>query len=75
VLAELSRLNRAADDGPAGFTGRELAERMGVVANTAQSYLRGLVRAGRVELAGRRTELNIAGTRCRVPVYRLVPPP
>jgi DNA-binding transcriptional regulator YhcF (GntR family) len=71
VLAELSRLERERNDGPEGFTCRELACRLGVVANTAQSRLRDLVYAGRVELAGKRIEINVAGSRCQVPVYRL----
>jgi len=71
VLAELERLSQSNGDGPAGFTCRELSERAGVTAGAVQAKLRALVYSGRVELAGKREELNIAGGRCRVPVYRL----
>ena len=71
VLAELSRLEQEFKDGPDGFSCRELAARLGVVVNTAQCRLRELVYAGRVELAGKRVEINVAGSRCQVPVYRL----
>jgi DNA-binding MarR family transcriptional regulator len=71
VLAELSRLESKLDDGPDGFTGRELAARLGLTCNTAQARLRELVYAGKVEFAGKRAELGIAGVRCRIPVYRL----
>jgi DNA-binding IclR family transcriptional regulator len=72
VLAELSRLESNLEGGPAGFTGRELAQRLGMTVNTAQARLRDLVYAGKIELAGKRPEVNIAGGRCRVPVYRIV---
>jgi DNA-binding MarR family transcriptional regulator len=71
VLAELSRLNNAADEDPSGFTGRELAERLGMTTNTAQARLRDLVYAGKVEFVGKRAGIGIAGVRCRIPVYRL----
>jgi DNA-binding IclR family transcriptional regulator len=71
VLAELSRLKADAEEGPAGFTGRELANRLGLSANTAQARLRDLVYAGKVEFVGKRAEIGIAGVRCRIPVYRL----
>jgi DNA-binding MarR family transcriptional regulator len=72
VLAELSRLESTLEGGPAGFTGRELAQRLGMTANTAQARIRDLVYAGKLEFAGKRTDINVAGGRCRVPVYRLV---
>jgi hypothetical protein len=74
VLAELSRLERAADDGPAGFTTQELAERLGLCANAAQSRVSALVRSGRVAFVGQRCGTNIAGRRCRIPVYQLTKP-
>jgi DNA-binding IclR family transcriptional regulator len=73
VLSELSRLNNAADEGPAGFTVRELAERLGMTTNTAQSRMRDLVYAGKVEFVGKRADISISGVRCRIPVYRMVP--
>lgn len=71
VLDELSRLKHSTDEGPAGFTCRELAGAIGAHAN-AQGRLKELVRSGRVAFVGQRNELNIAGRRCRVPVYRVV---
>lgn len=71
VLAELSRLERATDEGPAGFTNRELAKALGLGMNASQDRLTNLVRSGRVAFVGHRGELNIAGRRCRIPVYRL----
>ena len=70
VLAELERLHRQGAEGPEGFTCRELAEQAGVASNTAQSWLRDLVYSGRVEFAGKRDGVSIAGVRCKVPVYR-----
>lgn len=72
VLAELSRFERSVPDGPAGFTARELAEAIGMVVSAAQHRLNDLVRSERVAFVGHRSALNIAGRRCRVPVYRLV---
>jgi DNA-binding MarR family transcriptional regulator len=71
VLAELSRLTNSPEEGPAGFTGRELARRMGTTPNAAQAHLREMVYAGKVEFVGKRAEIGIAGVRCRIPVYRL----
>jgi DNA-binding IclR family transcriptional regulator len=74
VLAELSRLNSTTEEGPTGFTGRELAARIGMTTNTAQARLREMVYAGKVEFVGKRAELGIAGVRCHIPVYRLRKP-
>ena len=71
VLAELSRLNSDVANGPEGFTGRDLAAKLGMTTNTAQARLRELVYAGKVENVGKRAELGISGVRCRIPVYRL----
>ena len=71
VLAELSRLTNAPEEGPAGFTCKELSRSLGLTTNAAQSRLRDLIYAGKVEFVGKRAELGIAGVRCRVPVYRL----
>jgi DNA-binding IclR family transcriptional regulator len=72
VLAELSRLERVVPEGPAGFTNRELADALGLHHNAAQSRLTDMVRSGRVAFVGHRSALNIAGRRCRIPVYRMV---
>jgi DNA-binding IclR family transcriptional regulator len=72
VLAELSRLECAVEEGPSGFTGRELAQRLGMSVNTAQARLRELVYAGKVAFVGKRSELGISGVRGRIPVYRVV---
>lgn len=74
VLAELSRLEREFDGGPKGFTCVELAARLGVGMGAAQGRLRAMFGAGKIELAGKRRQLNIAGIPCRVPVYRLADP-
>ena len=71
VLAELSRLERVVPEGPAGFTSRELASALGMHNNAAITRLTELVRSGRVEFVGQRSEMNIAGRRCRIPVYRM----
>lgn len=72
VLAELSRLERSVPDGPAGFTCRELSEAIGMASSAAQTRLTDMVRSGRVAFVGHRSALNIAGRRCRIPVYRMV---
>lgn len=74
VLAELSRLEHEFPDGPAGFTVRELADKLGMVVNTTQERLRRMVAAGQVEFVGKRKELNVAGGGCQIPVYRLRKP-
>jgi DNA-binding IclR family transcriptional regulator len=71
VLAELSRLENTIEDGPSGFTCRELAARLGMTTNTTQTRLRELVYAGKVDFVGKRAEHGIAGVLCRIPVYRL----
>jgi hypothetical protein len=72
VLAELSRLDRVVDDGPVGFTCRELGSAIGLLQNAVQARLTEWVRSGRVSFVGHRSEINIAGRKCRIPVYRLV---
>jgi DNA-binding IclR family transcriptional regulator len=74
VLAELARLERDLPDGPAGFTVRELADKLGMVVNTTQERLRRMIAAGQVEFVGKRRGLNISGGGCQVPVYRLRKP-
>lgn len=72
VLAELSRLERSVPDGPAGFTARELADAIGLVVSASHKRINEMVRSGRVSFVGHRSALNIAGRRCRIPVYRMV---
>jgi hypothetical protein len=72
VLAEMARLERATEEGPDGFTTRELSDAIGLGVNAAQVRLSELVRSNRVSFVGHRSELNIAGRSCRIPVYRVV---
>ena len=74
VLAELSRLEHAHHDGPQGFTCVELATALGFGQSAAQQRLSVLVRSGTVAFVGHRPETNIAGRRCRIPVYQLTHP-
>jgi hypothetical protein len=71
VLAELSRLEHSSENGPPGFTCRELSVAIGLRLDAAQSRLTEWVRSGRLLFVGHRSELNIAGRRCRIPVYRM----
>ena len=72
VFAELQRLSAPKDgDGPEGFTGDELAHRMGVCHRTVMYRVKEWCQKGLIQYAGRRRTVNIIGAISQVPVYRL----
>jgi hypothetical protein len=73
-LAELERLEkeqRETPNGPEGFTGEELAVRMGCCHRAVMYRVKEWCRSGLVEYAGRRRTVNITGGISCIPVYRL----
>lgn len=73
-LAALESTKRKPGDGE-GFTSAELARKLGVSQDVAQVRIRGMFRAGLIELCGRRTFTRIDGVPALAPAYRLRPKP
>jgi hypothetical protein len=69
-MAELEKWGTE-ENGPAGFTADELAQRLGICHRAAMYKLKDLGMAGRVEFCGKRRVRNMAGGINQVPVYRL----
>jgi len=68
VLAELAKLNA---ERPDGFTARDLSEALGIGLRSTGEKIRTLVRAGRLEFAGRISQPYVDGRMGLVPVYRI----
>ena len=74
VFAELERLEAAqheVSNGPAGFTGDELAIHLGVGHRAAMYKVKDWCRDGLIEYAGRRRVVNVIGSISCIPVYRM----
>jgi CRP-like cAMP-binding protein len=74
-LAELERLELdklpGNSGGPDGFTGDELADKLGVCHRAALYKIKEWHRNGLVEYAGRRKVVNVVGSVSCIPVYRM----
>lgn len=68
-LKELNTIR--APEGPAGFTKRDIIDRLGLSDASAAKRINQWSRSGRIVCVGRRSMTGASGVMCPVPVYRL----